>query len=163
MRACITAMAGLMAVAAIPGVGEAQSHGRRCTTSDTGYLYTIGTPAGDSRQHDIDVYFNGDDSAFVVVVFDEDSDVRLATSSGLQSGDRFVHGSLRMYPDKTYRISVGCVLADADYRLSIKRGEEVTLSAPRVLNAHEGLTTAEASASFGIEAVMLKERRRLAP
>ena len=114
MRPCITAMAGLMAVAAIPGAGEAQSHGRRCTTSDTGYVYTIGTPAGDSRQHDIDVYFNRDDSAFVVVVFDEDSEVRLAMSSGLQSGDRFVHGSLRMYPDKTYRISVGCVLADAD-------------------------------------------------
>lgn len=163
MRACITAIAGLMAAAAVPGVGDAQSHGRRCNTTDTGYMYTIRTPAGDSRQHDIDVYFNRDDAAFVVLVFDDDSDVRLATASGLQSGDRFVHGSLRMYPDETYRISVGCVLASADYRLSVKRGEEVSLSAPRVLNAHEGLTAGEAAASFGIESVMLKERRRLAP
>ena len=161
MRACVTATAALMAVTAVPGVGEAQSHGRRCSTSDTGYVYTISTPAGDSRQHDIDVYFNRDDSAFIVVVFDADSDVKLATSSGLQSGDRFVHGSLRMYPDETYRISVGCVLAGADYRLSVKRGEEVTLSAPRTLNAHEGLTAAEAAMSFEIESVMRTERQRL--
>lgn len=148
-------------VFALPSIVEAQSHGRRCSTSDTGYVYTIRTPAGDSRQHDIDVYFNRNDAAFVVLVFDDDTDVRLATSSGLQSGDRFVHGSMRMYPDETYRISVGCVLADADYRISIKRGEEVSLSAPTVLNAHEGLTAAEAAVAFEIEAAILEERRRL--
>lgn len=104
-----------LAVLVVPALAAGQSHGRRCSTSDTGYVYTIRTPTGDAQQHDIDVYFNNDAAAFVLLVFDEDTDVRLTTTSGFTSGDRFVHGSMRMYPDETYRISIGCVSSDADY------------------------------------------------
>lgn len=69
------------------------------------------TPDGGYFQHDIDVYFNNDR----VLVFDADSEVRLVTSSGLERSDRFVHGSLRLYPDETYRMSVGCVIANAAF------------------------------------------------
>ena len=154
-------VAALLVVLAFPALTAAQSHGRNCSTSDTGYVYTIRTPAGDSRQHDIDVYFNNNRAAFVVLVFDDDTDVRLTTTSGLQSADRFVHGSLRLYPSETYRISIGCVIANAAFRLSVKRGEEITLHAPRVLGAHEGLTAEEASRSLEMEAAIMVERRRL--
>lgn len=145
----------------IPGRGGAQSDGRGCSTSSSGYVYTITTPDGDSRQHDIDLYFNNDRSGFIVLVFDDEGDVRLATSSGLQAADRFVHGSLRLYPDETYRIAVACVSVDADYRLSVKRGEEINLSEPRSLGVHAGLTANQAVTALGLEAVMLDEKRRL--
>lgn len=154
---------GLIAAAVlslIPGRGAAQSHGRRCNTSSSGYVYTITTPAGDSRQHDVDLYFNNDRSGFIVVVFDDEGDVRLAMSSGLQAADRFVHGSLRLYPDEMYRIAVACVSVNADYRLSVRRGEEINLSSPRSLGFHEGLTAAQAVTALGLEAVMLAEKRR---
>ena len=144
-----------------PALAEAQSHGRTCRTGDTGYMYTVRTPSGDSRQHDIDLYFNQNRSAFLVLVFDSDADVVLSTSSGLQSGDRFVHGSLRLFPNETYRVTVGCVIRNAIYRLSVKRGEEIRLSAPRVLGAHQGLTAAEASLDLDVGAVVAAERQRL--
>ena len=159
MRAWNTAV--MVVLASLPGIVDAQSHGRNCNTSDTGYVYTIRTPTGDSRQHDIDVYFNNDRAAFVVLVFDDETDVRLATVSGLSSSDRFVHGSIRMYPDETYRISVGCVIANAAFRISVKRGAEISLSAPSVLNAHDGLTADEASRALEMEAAVMAERRRL--
>lgn len=137
-----------------PTLGEAQSTGRLCRTVDTGYAYTIRTPSGDSQQHDIDLYFNQGAAAFVLLVFDSDSDTVLSTSSGLSTNDRFVHGSLRLFPNETYRIAVGCVGRNANYRLAVRRGREVALGAPRVLNAHEGLTAAEAAESFALESVM---------
>lgn len=145
----------------LPVVAEAQSHGRRCDTDATGYSYTITTPSGDSRQHDFDVYFNNDQSAFILLVFDDDVDTVLSTSSGLQSGDRFVHGSIRLFQEETYTVAVACVSADADYRLSVRRGEEISLSAPRRPGAHEGLSTEEAEISLGIEAVVIEEKRKL--
>ena len=145
----------------LPAVGEAQSHGRRCDTDATGYSYTISTPSGDSRQHDFDVYFNNDQSAFILLVFDDDVDTVLSTSSGLQSGDRFVHGSIRLFQDETYTVAVACVSADADYRLSVRRGDEISLSAPRVLGAHEGLSTEEAATSLLVETAVLDARAEL--
>ena len=142
------------ALVAWPTLGEAQSTGRLCRTRDTGYLYTIRTPSGDSQQHDIDLYFNQGAAAFVLLVFDSDTDTVLSTSSGLQSNDRFVHGSLRLLPNETYRIALGCVGRNANYRLAVRRGREVALGAPRVLNAHEGLTAAEAAESFALESVV---------
>ena len=165
MRRPTTALAsvavGLVAILLVPAAAQAQSHGRMCRTADTGYIYTIRTLAGDSRQHDIDVYFNSARAAFLVLVFDSDTDVVLSTSSGLQSNDRFVHGSLRLLPRETYRIAVGCVLANAAYRLSVKRGEEIRLPAPRVLGAHAGLTAAQASDDLALEAAVIEERLRL--
>ena len=161
MRARTTAAVGLAAALVVPAAADAQSHGRTCNTADTGYVYTIRTPTGDSRQTDIDVYFNQNRSAFVVIVFDSDTDVVLTTSSGLHSGDRFVHGSLRLLPSETYRIAVGCVIANAAFRLSVKRGEEIRLTAPRVLNVHQGLTAAEATQSLAVEAIVNAERQRL--
>ena len=151
MRFITLVAAGLVAW---PTLGEAQSTGRLCRTTDTGYLYTIRTPSGDSQQHDIDVYFNQRAAAFVLLVFDSDSDTVLSTSSGLQNNDRFVHGSLRLYPNETYRIALGCVGRNATYRLAVRRGREVALRAPRVLNAHEGLTATEAAESFALESIM---------
>ena len=151
----------LLALLAAPIAVEAQSHGRRCDTSDTGYWYTITTPAGDARQHDLDLYFNRNKSVFILLVFDDESDAVMTTSSGLQDGDRFVHGSLRLLPDKRYIIAVGCVLENADYRLSVKRGEEVRLSSPRVLGVHQGLDAGEAAASLEIESAMLKAKRQM--
>ncbi len=58
-----------------PTLGAAQSTGRQRRTSDTGYLYTIRTPGGDSQQHDFDLYFNQGATAFVLIVFDSDNDV----------------------------------------------------------------------------------------
>lgn len=162
MHARTTMAAGLAAAALIvPAGAEAQSHGRTCRTIDTGYIYTIRTPAGDSQQTDIDVYFNQNRSLFVLLVFDSDTDVVLSTSSGLQSGDRFVHGSLRLGPSETYRVAVACAVANAAYRLSVKRGEEIRLSTPRVLGAHQGLTAAEAAQSLTAEAAMNAARQRL--
>lgn len=154
-------LAVLLTPLAAPAIGEAQTHGRTCRTSDTGYLYTIQTPSGDSRQHDLDIYFNQNASAFILLVFDEDDDTVLSTASGLQSGDRFVHGSLRLLPSKTYRIAVGCVVADAAYRLSVRRGEEISLRAPRVLGAHGGLSAEEAVLSLNLESVVLKGKALL--
>lgn len=154
-------LAVLLTPLAAPTIGEAQTHGRTCRTSDTGYLYTIQTPSGDSRQHDLDIYFNQNSSAFILLVFDEDDDTVLSTASGLQSGDRFVHGSLRLLPNETYRIAVACVIADAAYRLSIRRGEEISLRGPRVLGAHEGLSAEEAALSLDLESVVLKGKASL--
>lgn len=50
---------------------------------------------------------------------------------------------------------------DADYRLSVKRGEEINLSEPRSLGVHAGLTANQAVTALGLEAVMLDEKRRL--
>ena len=152
---------GAALLAAIPGIVEAQSHGGRCDTDASGYSYTITTPAGDSRQHDFDVYFNRDRSVFILLVFDDEVDVKLSTSSGLQNSDRFVHGSIRLFPDSTYSVAVACITEDADYRLSIRRGEEVSLSAPRRLGAHRGLSAGEAAISLGIEAIVRGEKRRM--
>ena len=153
--------AALAAVLALPAVGETQSHGRRCDTAASGYAYTITTPIGDSQQHDFDVYFNNDNSAFILLVLDDEADVKLSTSSGFQVGDRFVHGSIRLFPDETYVVTVGCINVNADYRLSVRRGEEITLLPPRRLGAHEGLNAEEAATSLEIEAVMLDARSEL--
>ena len=147
-------LAAVAAFVALPSFGAAQSAGRTCRTAVSGYVYTVRTPSGDSRQHDVDLYFNQAASAFIVLVFDSDTDVVLSTSSGLQSNDRFVHGSLRLFPNERYSIAVGCVRRNAVYRLAVRRGEEIALGAPRVLGAHEGLTSAQAVQSFTMEAAM---------
>ena len=151
MRFMMWVAAGLVAV---PTLSEAQSAGRTCRTTDSGYVYTFRTPSGDSQQHDVDLYFNQGAAAFVLLVFDSDTDTVLSTSSGLSTNDRFVHGSLRLFPSETYRVAVGCVRRNATYRLAVRRGREIALGAPRVLNAHEGLTAAEATESIALESVM---------
>ena len=151
----------LAAFIVFPSIGEAQSHGRRCEESASGYAYSISTPSGDSRQHDLDLYFNNNSASFILVVFDEDIDVVLSTTSGLQSGDRFVHGSIRLYPGQTYSVAVACVSQSADYRLSIKRGEEVSLTTPVVLGAHQGLDAGEAAISLDMEASIREAKARM--
>lgn len=119
---------------------EAQSHGRRCAVDDT-IVYSFTTPAGpDSLQVDFDLYFNNDSSAFVLLVLDDDNDTVLSTASGFSLGDRFVHGSARLFPDQRYRIGVGCVNVSADYRLAVRSGDEMRLASPVVALDHQGLT-----------------------
>lgn len=130
---------------------EAQSHGRRCAVDDT-IVYSFTTPAGtDSLQVDFDLYFNNDSSAFVLLVLDDDNDTVLSTASGFSLGDRFVHGSARLFPDQRYRIGVGCVNVSADYRLAVRSGDEMRLASPVVALDHQGLTAGEAVEMFEVE------------
>ena len=91
----------------------------------------------------------------------DEIDTVLSTSSGLQNGDRFMHGSIRLFPDSTYSVAVACINADAAYRLSVRRGQEVSLSAPRRLGAHEGLTADEATRSLIVEDVLRDAKAEL--
>ena len=130
---------------------EAQSHGRRCAVDDT-IVYSFTTPSGpDSLQVDFDLYFNNDSSAFVLLVLDGDNDTVLSTASGFSLGDRFVHGSARLFPDQRYRIGVGCVNVSADYRLAVRSGDEMRLASPVVALDHQGLTAGEAVEMFEME------------
>ena len=104
---------------------------------------------------------NNNQSVFILLVFDDEIDTVLSTSSGLQSGDRFVHGSVRLFGDSTYTVAVGCINSDAAYRLSVRRGDEISLSAPRRLGAHEGLSTEEAARSLIVEAAVIDARTEL--
>lgn len=130
---------------------EAQSHGRRCAVDDT-IVYSFTTPSGpDSLQVDFDLYFNNDSSAFVLLVLDGDNDTVLSTASGISRGDRFVHGSARLFPDRLYRIGVACINVSADYRLAVRSGDEMRLASPVVALDHQGLTAGEAVEMFEVE------------
>ena len=140
---------------------EAQSHGRRCAVDDT-IVYSFTTPAGpDSLQVDFDLYFNNDSSAFVLLVLDDDNDTVLSTASGFSLGDRFVHGSARLFPDQRYRIGVGCVNVSADYRLAVRSGDEMRLASPVVALDHQGLTAGEAVEMFEMERRVQEAASRL--
>lgn len=141
---------------------EAQSHGRRCSVDVTGYFYSFTTPSvPDSIQVDFDLYFNNDSSAFVLLVFDSDSDRVLSTTSGLGRADRFVHGSARLYSGERYTIGVGCVNASASYRLAVRSGDEIALRSPRVASIHQGLTAGEAVEMFELERKVQEAASRL--
>ena len=87
----------------------------------------------------------------MLLVLDGDNDTVLSTASGISRGDRFVHGSARLFPDRRYRIGVGCVNVSADYRLAVRSGDEMRLASPVVALDHQGLTAGEAVEMFEVE------------
>ena len=122
----------------------AQTRHGNCSPG-TAYLYTFPDPApsGDAQQASFDLYFNNNQSGFALVVVVDEQTV-LLTSNGIDPGDRFVHGSVRLVGLGPYAVGVACVDASAAYRLSVRAGDEVRLSGPQTERIPSGYSAAQA-------------------
>ena len=161
-----------LAVLAAAAAAEAQSRGERCRTplpnEDTmpgpQHLHAYSFSPVRDQQVDFDLYFNNDSARFILVVVAQDSATDstvnwLATSSGPDRGDRFVHASARMGPDNDYVIGVACLHAAADYRLAVRAGTEIRIGPRFSLLSHQGLSPAESAERFGWEEALLNGLR----
>ena len=158
-----------LAILAPAAAAEAQSRGERCrtpipnedTTPGPEHLHAYPFNPVRDQQVDFDLYFNNDSALFLLLVVARDPDTGdtgnwIATFSGPDRADRFVHASARMDPEGEYVIGVACAYAAADYRLAVRAGTELRIS-PRInLLSHQGLSPDESSERFDWEGALLR-------
>ena len=158
-----------LAVLAAAAPAEAQSRGERCrnplpnddATPGPEHLHAYPFNPVRDQQVDFDLYFNNDSARFLLFVVARDPDTSetinwVATFSGPDRADRFVHASARMDPEGEYLIGVACVYAAADYRLAVRAGTELRISPRLNLLSHQGLSPDESSERFDWEGALLR-------
>lgn len=122
--AVVRIVLGLLLLLAFGSESAAQlTRGERCRTPSTehgfGTLHVYRVEVPDHSELSLSLYFNNDNSAFAVSAQLRDGPVVL----GAGSWGRFVNARVSMAAGGTLEISVTCINAAADYRLSVKAGD----------------------------------------
>lgn len=106
-------------VALVPAAGMAQTYGSSCI-EDRYHRYSFTTPASDWVELEATLYYNRGNRAFLMILFDEDSDT--VVSSG--GAERFVRLKVGLLPGDRYELWIACTDAAAfrfDARLAGQR------------------------------------------
>ena len=142
----------LAILAAVHAPAAAQTRGDRCTNTGGG-----DTPAPSTwlrytfqggGQTDVDLYFNNDWATFIVIVMLNEQPI-IGSRSGSDYGDRFVHGSVRT-PSQTLTLVVACINGPADFRVSVRTGNERAIRRT-LAPAHVGLDAGQAARTIALE------------
>ena len=117
----LVGVVGLLLVA-VPVTAQDVSQGSRCSP-DTFHRYSLTTPSSVTTtgwpDFQATLYYNNYAATFLLVLFDDDSDV-VASSSGYT---RFAQIRVGLLPSKRYELWVGCITASADFRLLATFGD----------------------------------------
>lgn len=143
----------LLAITLLPAAASAQTYGSSCI-EDRYHRYSFTTPSTDWVELEATLYYNRN-TAFLILVFDEDSDVVVSTAGA----ERFVRLKAGLLPDERYELWVGCI-GPAAFRFDARvHGQRRLNNLGTRTSFGDAFSPAEQARTLALEAEM---ERRLA-